>query len=296
MRTEGRPAVVVAGATGRLGSLVGVLLERGHHVRALTRDPRGEVAAGLRHQGAEVAYGDFDDPDSIETAARGFDVVFGTGTAHRAGPDGELRHGLNLADATAAAGVEHLIYSSGDGAAADSPVPLFRAKHAVEQHIRSLPLGATILAPVYFMENLFNPWNLEPLRNGTLPSPIAVERPLQQLAVADLIAFAAVVLQRPGDFAGERVRLASDELSAERAAALLSRAGGREFRPVRAPREVLPPALAALFSWLEDEGHSVDRAELKARYPEVGWHDYEAWIDSQRQRFREICPHDAVPV
>jgi len=35
-------------------------------------------------------------------------------------------------------------------------MPLFRAKHEVERHIRLLPIAHTILAPVYFMENLFN--------------------------------------------------------------------------------------------------------------------------------------------
>jgi uncharacterized protein YbjT (DUF2867 family) len=148
--------VLVACATGRLGVIVDVLLDRGHSVRAMTRDRSSAAAARLRAAGAEVVYGDFDDPDSIDSAAAGVDAMFATGTAHRAGPDGELRHRRTIAQAATAAAVPHLIYSSGVGAAPDRPLPLFRVKHQVEQYIRSLPTSYTIRVPVYFMENLFN--------------------------------------------------------------------------------------------------------------------------------------------
>jgi uncharacterized protein YbjT (DUF2867 family) len=78
--------------------------------------------------GAEVVPGDFDDPATIEAAAAGVDAVVASGTAHRSGPSGELRHGRNIAEASAAAGVPHLVYCSGDGAAEDSPFPLFRGQ------------------------------------------------------------------------------------------------------------------------------------------------------------------------
>jgi uncharacterized protein YbjT (DUF2867 family) len=213
-----RKQVLVAGATGRLGGLVHVLLARGHMVRAMTRDPGSSAAARLRDAGARIVVGDLDDPASVATAASGVDAVFATGTAHRVGPDGELRHGTNLIAAVAAAGVKHLVYCSGDGAALDSPLPLFRVKHQVEQQIRSLPLAHTVLAPVYFMENLFNPWNLPALRAGVFPSPIPVDMAIQQTAIADIIGLAALAIERPEDFAGKRITIASDELTATRAA------------------------------------------------------------------------------
>lgn len=95
-------AVLVAGATGRLGALACVLCARGHSVRAMTRAPDSSVATRLRAIGVFPVYGDFEDAASIEAAARGADAVFATGTAHRVGPAGEARHGRNLADAVAA--------------------------------------------------------------------------------------------------------------------------------------------------------------------------------------------------
>jgi uncharacterized protein YbjT (DUF2867 family) len=83
--------VLVAGATGRFGSIAERLLERGHGVRAGSRDPDSPAAALLRDLGAEFFRADFDDPDSLAAAARNMDAVFASGTAHRAGPDGEAR-------------------------------------------------------------------------------------------------------------------------------------------------------------------------------------------------------------
>src|SRR5215467_5019378 len=111
----GSPArhVLVAGATGRFGGIVDLLLARGHRVRAATRDPAQPAAAGLAARGAEVVRADFEDPASLTAAASGVDAVFASGTAHRAGPGGEERHGKNLADALSAADAPHLVFVSG---------------------------------------------------------------------------------------------------------------------------------------------------------------------------------------
>jgi uncharacterized protein YbjT (DUF2867 family) len=284
-------SVLVTGATGRLGAIVWVLLARGHRVRATTRDPASDAAGRLRSQGAEVVAGDFDDPPTMRAAAAGVDALFATGTAHRAGPAGEIRHGRVIADAAAAAAVPHLVYCSGDGAAEDSPLPLFRAKFEVERHIRRVGVPHTILAPTYFMENVFNPWNLPALSAGRYPSPIPVDRVLQQTAVADLIAFAALVIERPSEFFAERVEVASDELSGDAAAAALSRVLVRDIHAEQIAIGRLSPPLRELFAWLERTGHAVDIEALRRQYPEVGWHRYEGWARLQASRFADPCPH-----
>jgi uncharacterized protein YbjT (DUF2867 family) len=244
--------------------------------------------------GAEVVTADFDDRSSLAAAATGADALFATGTAHRVGPDGELRHGLNVVDAAETADVGHLVFVSGDGAAADSPLPLFRAKHQVEERIRSTDVRHTLLAPVYLMENLFNPWNLPFLRDGSFPSPIPVDRPLQQVALADVIALAVQAIENPGEFGGKRVPIASDELSANLAADLVSREIGRPLAAEQLDLRELPPGLVALFGWLERDGHSVDLAALRRDHPGIEWHTYAEWVRSVRVRFRDFCPHPAL--
>src|SRR5215470_18462384 len=127
--------VLVGGATGRFGGIADLLLARGHAVRAATRDPARPEAARLAAAGAEIVRADFEDPASLAAAAAGMDAVFASGTAHRAGPRAEERHGRNLAEALAAAGAPHLVFVSGAGADRSTGLALLDAKRAVEQRI-----------------------------------------------------------------------------------------------------------------------------------------------------------------
>ena len=269
--------VLVAGATGRFGGICGLLLERGHRVRALTREPTSPAGQQLRERGAEVVYGDFDDADTLVAAMAGADGVFATGTLHRAGPDRELRHGRNLAEAARASRLPHLVYVSGAGAGERTGVPVFEVKAEVESRIRDLDVPNTIVAPVYLMDNLFNPWNTAALEAGRLPTYMPAKRSLQQVPVIDVISFAALVLERPERFAGQRLEIASDELTAEEMADIVSRITGHPRLVEEIPPDNLGPGLSALFEWLDRTGHHVDIEGLRREYPEVGWHSFGEW-------------------
>jgi nucleoside-diphosphate-sugar epimerase len=66
---------VITGATGMLGSHIAEqLVARGEKVRALVRS--GSDTAFLKGLGAELAYGDMNDPDSLRRAVDGADVVY----------------------------------------------------------------------------------------------------------------------------------------------------------------------------------------------------------------------------
>jgi uncharacterized protein YbjT (DUF2867 family) len=281
--------VLVVGASGRFAPIADLLLERGHEVRATSRDPESPAAVRLAELGAEIVPADYESAESLNVAAREMDAVFAGGTAHHVGPEGEERHGRNLARAVSAADVPHLVYVSGDGAAPDAALPLFRAKWEVEEAIRATGIPPTILAPTYLMENLFNPWNIPALQAGIYPSPIAIDRPLQQAAVADLLSLAALAIEKPHRFAGRRVQVASDELTAEQAARTISDLIPRELEARQAPADQLPAGVRFLFGWLESTGHQVDIGALRDNLPEVGWGDYRGWARGQLDRFRELC-------
>ena len=69
--------VPVAGATGLQGGAVArLLLDKGHHVRALTRKPGSAAATNLVSSGAEVWQGDLTDAESVQEAAKGADAFF----------------------------------------------------------------------------------------------------------------------------------------------------------------------------------------------------------------------------
>jgi uncharacterized protein YbjT (DUF2867 family) len=271
--------ILVAGATGRLRPMVDELLARELDVRVTARDPDAPHARQLAGRGAEVVRADLDDVASLRAAARGVDLVLAAGAPHRAGPQGEARHGINAAEA--AADVGHLVFMSGAGAHEPTGVPVLDAKHAVERRIRELGIPHTILAPVYFMENAFNPWNVGALAAGRFPLALSPERALQQVAIADVAAVAAMVVERPSAFSGERIELAGDELTGEDAAAAVARVTGRDVTFHEVPRDSLPDGMRALFQWLERAGHRTDLAALARRVPEVRRQRFEEWAAAQ---------------
>ena len=130
------------------------------------------------------------------------------------------------------------------------------------------------------------------LHAGAFPSPIPVELPMQQVAIADVAQLAALAIERPDQFAGRRVAIASDEPTAEQAADALSRELARDFYAEQLPSQGQAPGLRALFIWLEHNRQNVDLVALHGRYPEVGWHNYEAWVRSRHARLHGLCPRE----
>jgi uncharacterized protein YbjT (DUF2867 family) len=204
------------------------------------------------------------------------DAVYLMATPFGGGIEAEIRQGTTAADVARAAGVRHLVYSSVSDADRQTGVPHFDSKYAIEQHIRGLGVPHTIIAPAYFMENL----DLDGVRQGRLALPLPASRTLQQTALADIAGFAALALERGEPFVGRRINIASDELSGPEMAEVLSRVTGRAVQFVEVPVarvRAQSEDLALMFEWLKDVGYSADVAELRSRYPEVGWHSFEAW-------------------
>jgi uncharacterized protein YbjT (DUF2867 family) len=146
--------ILVAGGTGRLGSLVVAdLVAAGLPVRVLTRDP-----SRARHlaSAVEVVGGDVRDRGSVERAVTGASLVVsavhGFAGPGRVTPDSVDRRGnANLVDAAAAAGAD-LVLVSGIGASADSPMELFRAKFDAEQHLHASGAASTVVRASAFVE------------------------------------------------------------------------------------------------------------------------------------------------
>jgi NmrA-like family len=149
----------------------------------------------------------------------------------------------------------HLIYLTVAGADRATGVPVMDSKHEVERYLRHSGVPHTIIAPVYFMENLWNPWNTPVLASGRLPSPVSRSKPLQQIPIADVLAFTVHVLQSREEMLGKRIEIASDD----------------------------PPADSTnpLFAWLERVGTHVDITALQHEYPQVEWHTFTDWTRTQ---------------
>jgi uncharacterized protein YbjT (DUF2867 family) len=278
-----RRSVLVTGATGKQGGAVArQLMGKGHHVRAFTRDPSKPGAQTLAGLGAELAIGNLDDRASIQRAIDGVDAVFAVATPFEEGTQAETQQGINVADAAAAAGVQ-LVYSSVANADRQTGIPHFDSKFAVEQHIRSRASSATILAPVYFMQNL---GFLRPqLRDGVYASALTPDRKLGQIAVSDIAAVAVAVLEDGAAHAGKRYDLGADELSGNQTIEILTRLTGKPLKYFQLPTEAVRGAMGddgfRMYQWFEATGYTFDPAALRRTFPTVPWLSFEAWALTQ---------------
>ena len=278
-----RLTVVVTGATGKQGgAVVKELLERGHEVRAITRSPDSVKARELANAGVTLVRASLEDTAALAKALKGATSLFAMTTPFEGGTQAETRQGISAAEAARAAGV-HLVFTSVGSANRDTGVPHFDSKYEVEKHITRIGVRATVLAPVYFMENLY--FGREQLAKGIYAQPLPPTRPLAQVAVADIGAVAVRILEGADRFAGKRFDLGSDELSGNDAVAILSRVTGRPFTYFQVPLDVIRQRLgedgARMSAWFDRVGFTVDRAALRREFPDVSFHDFESWAKAQ---------------
>jgi uncharacterized protein YbjT (DUF2867 family) len=277
--------VLVTGATGTQGGgVTRQLLASGHHVRALTRNAASPAADTLRRLGAEVAQGNFDDPASLVAAAQGMDTAFAMSTPYVSGPDAERKEALTLIEALKTAKVGRIVYSSVSDADRKTGIPHFESKVPAEEAVKASGVAWSIVAPVFFMENITGPWWLPAIQSGHLSMPLPADRKLQMIAAADLAKFTALVIEQPGKFNARRLNLASDEISLNEVSGIIGRVAGRPL----AYQGISPAVVreqnadfAAMFEWFDKVGYSADIAGLKRGYPSIGWHTFESWAKAQ---------------
>jgi uncharacterized protein YbjT (DUF2867 family) len=264
--------IVVAGATGKQGGAVArKLIADGWAVRALVRDPDKPAARALAGLGASLVTGNLDDTESLQQAVGGVYGVYSM-QSWADGVDAEERQGKALADAAAAARVEHFVYSSVGGADRNTGVPHFESKARIEQRIHDVGLPFTIFRPVYFMENLL--WQRDAICSGHIIPPINPDIPLQFIAVEDIASFVALAFRSPGGWLGHCTELAGDERTFLEIAKIFGALLGREVdvRPLVRPAEGERKIMAR---WFEEYGFNADIELLSNMLPSL--HSLSEW-------------------
>jgi uncharacterized protein YbjT (DUF2867 family) len=236
--------ILVIGATGTVGSeVVRQLVATGERPRALVRDP----ATARQRLGDQVEHvvGDLDRPETIAAALAGVDRVFLLTTQSSRQPEWERA----VIGAAARAGVGQLVKLSVFRANEQSPLQVARQHGQAERVLAQSGLAATILRPVFFMQNL-----LAMVHDGAIATAAGDGR----VAMVDArdIAAVAVATLTGGGHAGKTYTLTGPEaLSFYQVASILSRQTGRPLRHVRVPPDKVRVALQGrgVAAWFADD-------------------------------------------
>jgi hypothetical protein len=130
------------------------------------------------------------------------------------------------------------------------------------------------------MENLLG----SGLEQGQLALPLSPSTILQQSALENIAEFTALVLERRKPFLGKRIDIASDEVTGEQVAKILSNELGQRIRYVPVPLEQVYQAnedMARMYDWYENGGTGIDISALHQEYPEVNWLSFKDWARSK---------------
>ena len=277
----GTKLILVTGATGHQGgAALRQLRDRGFPVRALARDPDQPKARALTGPGVEIARGDMEDPASLSRALDGAYGAYSVQNSHQAGIEGEIRQGINVADAAKRSDISQFVYSSVGSADQRTGIPHFESKFRIEEHIRATGMHFTIVRPVYFMENWLG--MRQTIESGTLSLPLNPDARLQMIAVQDIGGVVAAAFEHPGKWQGRAFDLAGDELSMAELAQVFTRASGREVRYVQVPwdefEKQVGPDLTLMYRWFQEVGYHVDISAVRKEYH--GLTTFEQWINS----------------
>lgn len=263
--------IAVINASGRqAASLIRVATAVGYHVNAQLRNLEGVIATEVstnpnvtvfvgelytRHQptaenrdvtksgslpGVGVNH------ELIANLFRGAQLAFINTTFY----GDELAIGKALADAAKQVNIQHYIYSSmPDHAAYNSgwpSLPLWAAKHEVEEYVRHLGLPATFVYTGIYNNNFTSlPYplfcmELQPDGSFTWQAPFHEDAKLPWLDAEHDVGPAILQLFKDGvsKWAGERIALAYEYLTPVEACKLFARGVGRRVRYIRGPIEI----------------------------------------------------------
>jgi NAD(P)H dehydrogenase (quinone) len=209
----------VTGSTGRLGGRVARLLAAaGAEQRLLLRDP----ARAPSLPRTQVARAEYRDRGAVRRALEGCDVVLMVSAAEAEDRVDEHR---TFVDAAAEAGVQHLVYTSFQGAAPDSTFLLARDHHVTEQHVERSGMRWTHVRNSLYAD--FFPMLAG--EDGVIRGP-ADDGRVAAVAQDDIAAALTAVLLDPAAHAGRTYTLTGPEaITLTEAAATMTAELGRPF-------------------------------------------------------------------
>jgi uncharacterized protein YbjT (DUF2867 family) len=210
-------AILITGATGTIGTqLTKELQTKGEKFYSMTSKPSNAP---------NIRVASFDDVVALTKAFTGIKTLFVLLPLVA----NKLELARNVAVAAKAAGVQHIVRSSGAGADAASSFALPRLQGQIDDVLRATGIDCTFIRPAGFMQN-YATYQVEQVKAGLINAAHG-DAKKSMVDARDIAAVAAVILLNPTMHAGKTYTLTSDDsLTENESAAILSTAIGKPVR------------------------------------------------------------------
>lgn len=215
---SGVPDVAITGASGNIGGAVArELAGAGLPLRLVVRT----ASKAPELPGAAVAVCSYGDAGASAAALAGVKTLLMVSAAEA---ENRLQQHFAFVDAAAAAGVQHVVYTSFYGAAPDATFTLARDHYATEERIKASGMAYTFLRDNFYLDFLPHLAG----QDGVIRGP-AGDGVFSAVAREDIARCAAAVLRDPDVHAGKTYNLTGpEELTLAQAAEIITTGSGRQ--------------------------------------------------------------------
>jgi uncharacterized protein YbjT (DUF2867 family) len=219
--------ILITGASGNIGQpLVEALKKLGADFAIMRSKP------GASADGVETRVASFDDVASLTRAFTGIDTLFLLFPL----VENKITLAKNAATAAKAAGVKHIVRSSGAGADPASSFSLSKLQGEIDQLLAATGIPTTFLRPGAFMQNYLT-YQTQAIKSGMVCMADG-GKPQALIDTRDIAGVAATILINPAAHAGKAYHLTGgEEITGARAAAMISAVIGRTVTHTSIPTE-----------------------------------------------------------
>ena len=307
---DSKPLVAVTMATSRQG--IGVVKELSktnkYFIRALIRNTKTAKALKLKSlKNVELVQADLLDPESLNIAFEGVEVIFGNTTPTKGWKmlrgsivrSYEIEQGYNLINQVKSAynkgKLKHFIFSSistpKDPLKNDPAPGHFTSKWEIEEYINKMALNqiTTILRPVSYFENFENNLPGYSLSKYIFPGIIGKNYKWQTIAVEDIGKWVRGILSKSDEYKNKAINIAGEELTGQEMAMKLENIiSSKQIKTkyIMIPRlaiKLIEYDIGVMADWIERTGYGADMNRLKAIEKELNIvpTSLEDWIKSK---------------
>ncbi len=240
--------ILITGATGTTGREVAKqLATTGTKTRIMVRDR--SKAGDIANPNVEIVTGDFDQPETLNTALQGIEKAF----LLPANTLNQVEQERNFIEAAKRAGVKHIVKYSARGAEPNAAANITRWHGQTEKLLEESGIAYTHLRPIFFMQNLLG-FAQSIAADGTFALPLGSAK-VAITDVRDIAAVAVAALTEPGHEGKIYLPTGPEALSMDEIAEKLSTAIGRPVRYINVEPEAFKQGLidCGLPEWYADD-------------------------------------------